>query len=82
MIVIYSFQKPRHNPGFRLFLGQAQGAQLQDLLPGDFADGGLVDEGGVRVQGVQLGAAVTTASSARMASQALCPWHLASPRCG
>src|SRR5699024_3998751 len=33
----------------------AEGEQLCDLVAGNLADGGLVDEGGVHVVGVQLG---------------------------
>ena len=39
---------------FRLFLGEPEGAQLDDLLSGDLAYGRLMDERGVAVVGHQF----------------------------
>ena len=41
-------QKALQNTLFRFFGGQTQRFQLQELVAGDLADGGLVDELGVR----------------------------------
>ena len=41
--VVRLFQKTVDDLLLRLFLRQAQGHQLDELLPGNLADGGLVD---------------------------------------
>ncbi|CAN4051266.1 IS66 family transposase, partial [Dysosmobacter welbionis] len=47
-------QKSLEDPVLRFLLGEAQGLQLQQLVPGDLADGGLVDQLGLGVVGGDL----------------------------
>ena len=46
-------QEALHDLLLGFLLGKAEGPQLQDLFAGDFADGGLMDQGGVLVAGVE-----------------------------
>ena len=47
-------QKSLEDPVLRFLLGEAQGLQLQQLVPGDLADGGLVDQAGIHAVGGDL----------------------------
>ena len=56
----------------RFLFGQPEGLQFEDLLAGDLADGGLVDQGSV-------GVAATEPFSPMMASHSECPVQAALP---
>ena len=49
------FQKPIDDLGFGFLFGEAEGHQLHELITGNLADGGLVDERGIRVVRLQRG---------------------------
>src|SRR5699024_1238963 len=56
-----SAQKSLHDLFFRFFLGQSKGSQFDNLLPGNLADGSLVDQRSVNISREQLRSRVDSA---------------------
>lgn len=65
------FQEPVDNLLLGFTFRQTQGHELDNLLPGNLADGGLVNQGGINIVGLQLGNCQNPGIAMMMASHSV-----------